>query len=86
LEADARQIRSRARQDLDRDLSIIEGRILELELRQKELTSFLQQPESAENSVRPAQAGRELTSLTQELEALSLQWERLVETTQNNLA
>jgi ATP-binding cassette subfamily F protein 3 len=85
LEADARQIRSRARQDLDRDLSTIEGRILELELRQKELTSFLQQPDSSENSVRPAQAGRELTSLTQELEALSLQWERLVDTTQNNV-
>jgi ATP-binding cassette subfamily F protein 3 len=86
LEADARQIRSRARQDLDRDLSTIEGRIVELELRQKELTSFLQQPDSSENSVRPAQAGRELTSLTQELEALSLQWERLVDTTQNNVA
>jgi len=82
LEADARQIRSRARQELERDLSTIEERILELELRQKELTSLLEQPDRSESPVPPAQAGRELTSLTQELEALSLQWERLVDLAQ----
>ena len=58
-------------------------RILELEVRQKELTHFLEQPDAVGNSVHPAQAGRELTSLTQELEALSVQWERLVENVQN---
>ncbi len=83
LEADARQRRSDARQELERDLSTIEERILELELRQKELTGFLEQPGRYENSVRPAQAGRELTSVTQELEALSLQWERLVDMAQD---
>jgi ATP-binding cassette, subfamily F, member 3 len=83
LEADARQKRSSARQELVRDLSTIEKRILELELRQKELTSFLEQPDHYENSARPAQAGRELTSVTQELEALSLQWERLVDRAQD---
>jgi ATP-binding cassette, subfamily F, member 3 len=83
LEADARQRRSDARQELERDLSTIEERILELELRQKELTGFLEQPDRYENSVGPAQAGRELTSVTQELEALSLQWERLVDMAQD---
>jgi ATP-binding cassette subfamily F protein 3 len=83
LEADARQSRSRAKQELQRDLFTIEQRILELELRQKELTSLLEQSDRSENSVRPAQAGRELTSLTQELETLSLQWERLVDTSQD---
>ena len=83
LEADARQSRSRVKQGLERDLSTIEQRILELEVRQKELTRLLEQPEATANSVRPAQAGRELTSLTQELEALSLQWERLVENVQD---
>jgi ATP-binding cassette, subfamily F, member 3 len=82
LEADARQIRARARQELERDLSTIEKRILELELRQKELTSFLEQPERSESSVDPAQAGRELTSLTKELEVLSVQWARLVDLAQ----
>jgi ATP-binding cassette subfamily F protein 3 len=86
LEADARQSRSRAKQELQRDLFTIEQRILELELRQKELTSLLEQSDRPENSVRPAQAGRELTSLTQELETLSLQWERLVDTSQDEKA
>jgi ATP-binding cassette, subfamily F, member 3 len=82
-EADERLTRSRAREELKRDLSTLEQRILKLELRQKELTSYLEQPDQYENSVRPAQAGRELASLTQELESLSVQWERLVEITQN---
>jgi ATP-binding cassette, subfamily F, member 3 len=79
LEADARQRRSEARQELQRELATIEEKILRLELRQKELTSFLEQPDRAENSVRPAQAGRELASVTQELKTLSLRWERLVD-------
>ena len=86
LEADARQKRSEVKQELQQELSTLEEKILRLELRQKELTSFLQQPDSSENSVRPAQAGRELTSLTQELETLSLQWERLVDTSQDEKA
>ena len=84
LEADARQQRSRARQEVERDLSTIEERILELELRQKELTSFLEQPDRYENSMRPVEAARELTLVTQELKALSVQWERLVEIVQNS--
>src|ERR1700722_9809487 len=82
-EADERLARSRAREEIKRNLSTLEQRILKLELRQKELTSYLEQPEQHENSVRPAQAGRELTSLTQELESLSGEWERLVEITQS---
>ena len=83
LEADARQSRSRAKQEIQRDLSIIEQRIIELELRQKELTGFLEQSDRPEISVSPAEAGRELTSVAQELRALSVQWERLVEMAQD---
>ena len=86
LEADARQSRFRAKQEFERNLSTIEQRIQELELRQKELTSVLEEPERYENSVRPAEASRELTSITQELDALSVQWERLVEIGQDNVA
>jgi ATP-binding cassette subfamily F protein 3 len=82
LEAGARQKRSEAKQELQRELITIEEKILGLELRQKELTSFLEQPDRSENSVRPAQAGRELASVTQELKTLSLRWERLVDTVQ----
>jgi ATP-binding cassette subfamily F protein 3 len=84
LEADARQSRFRAKQEFERNLSTIEQRIQELELRQKELTNVLEEPERYENSVRPAEASRELTSVTQELGALSVQWERLVEIGQSN--
>ena len=84
-EADERQIRYRAREEFKRNLSTIEQRILELELRQKELTSFLEEPDRYANAVRPAEAGRELTSVTQELKALSVQWERLVDIGQDNV-
>jgi ATP-binding cassette subfamily F protein 3 len=84
LEADARQNRFRARQEFERNLSTIEQRILGLELRQKELASFLEHPDREENGVRPAEVSRELTSVTQELAALSLQWERLVDIGQEN--
>jgi ATP-binding cassette subfamily F protein 3 len=82
LEADARQNRFRAKQESQRNLTTIEQRILALELRQKELTSILEQPEGYKNALRPAEASRELTSVTQELEALSFQWERLVDVAQ----
>jgi ATP-binding cassette subfamily F protein 3 len=84
LEANARQQRFRVRQEVERDLAAIEKRILELEFRQKELTSFLEQPDRSRNSLRSVEAGRELTSVTQELEALSVQWERLVEIAQES--
>lgn len=86
LEAESRQSRFRARQEFERNLFTIEQRIQELELRQKELTSVLEQPDRSENTLRPAEASRELTSVTQELEALSVQWERLVDIGQDNVA
>ncbi|HTC13791.1 MAG TPA: ABC transporter C-terminal domain-containing protein, partial [Chthoniobacterales bacterium] len=82
LEADARQKRSEVKQELQQELRTLEEKILRLELRQKELTGFLEQPDRSESSVRPAQAGRELASVTQELKTLSLRWERLVDTVQ----
>jgi ATP-binding cassette subfamily F protein 3 len=84
LEADARQSRFLAKQESERNLLTVERRILELELRQKELASILEQPERYENAVRPAEASRELTSVTKELESLSAQWERLAEMVQDN--
>jgi len=86
LEAESRQNRFRAKQEFERNLSIIEQRIEELEVRQKELTNVLEEPDRYENTVRPAEASRELTTVTQELEALSVQWERLVDIGQDNVA
>jgi ATP-binding cassette, subfamily F, member 3 len=86
LEAESRQSRFRARQEFERNLLTIEQRIQELEVRQKELTSVLEEPDRSENTVRPAEASRELTSVTRELEALSVQWERLVDIEQDTVA
>lgn len=79
LEAEARQRRSRARKELETELSTLEERILWLEFRQKELTASLEQPAIYEAGARVIQLNRELKSVTEELEALSAQWERLVD-------
>jgi ATP-binding cassette, subfamily F, member 3 len=79
LEAEARQVRSRARKDIERELSALEERILGLEFRQKELVTSLERPEIHEDSARAMQVNRELKSVTEELQSLSPQWERLVD-------
>ena len=79
LEADARQVRSRARKDIERELSALEERILGLEFRQKELATSLEQPEVHEDSARAMQLNKELKSVTEELQSLSPEWERLVD-------
>jgi ATP-binding cassette, subfamily F, member 3 len=84
LEADARQNRFRAKQESERNIATIEQKILRLEIRQKELTSILEQPERSVDAIRPAEASRELTSVTQELQALSVQWERMVDVAQSD--
>jgi ATP-binding cassette subfamily F protein 3 len=82
IDAEERKRRSQVRQKFARELSSIESKILELELRQKELATFLEQ--SSDSSVRltPAQVSRELASVTQELHTLSREWERMVDQTE----
>jgi ATP-binding cassette, subfamily F, member 3 len=82
LEAEARQRRSRARKELETELSTLEERILWLEFRQKELAASLEQPAIYEAGAQVIQLNRELKSVTEELEALFAQWERLVDVAQ----
>ena len=82
LEAEERQRRSRARKELETELSTLEERILWLEFRQKELTASLEQPAIYEAGAQVVQLNRELKSITEELESLSAQWERLVDVAQ----
>jgi ATP-binding cassette subfamily F protein 3 len=79
LEAETRLVRSRAKKELERELLALEERILELEFRQKELATFLQEPEVHENVARALQVNRELKSVTEELQSISPEWERLVD-------
>ena len=60
-------------------MSTLEERILWLESRQKELTASLEQPAIYEARGGVIQLNMELKSVTEELEALSAQWERLVD-------
>ena len=79
LEADARQLRFRARKELEQELSALEERIVGLESRQKELVTSLEQPEVHEDSARAVQVNNELKSITEKLQSLSPEWERLVD-------
>ena len=79
LEANARQLRFRARKELEQELSALEERIVGLESRQKELVTSLEQTEVHENSARAVQVNNELKSITEELQSLSPEWERLVD-------
>jgi ATP-binding cassette, subfamily F, member 3 len=83
LEAEERRRRLQARQKFEGELSTIESQILDLELRQKELTSILERPDDSIASLDPAQASRELASIAQELRTLCQEWERMVEERQN---
>jgi ATP-binding cassette, subfamily F, member 3 len=81
LEAEERRRRSQARQKFEGELSTIESQILDLELRQKELTSILERSDDSMTPLDPAQASRELASIAQRLHTLSQEWERMVELT-----
>jgi len=60
-------------------LTALEERILGLEFRQKELATSLERPEVHEDSARAIQVNKELKSVTEELQSLSPEWERLVD-------
>jgi ATP-binding cassette, subfamily F, member 3 len=79
LDAEERQKRSQGRQRFQQELSAIEAKIFELELRQKELAGVLEQSGDLATALNPAQASRELTIVTQELHALSKRWEQMVD-------
>jgi ATP-binding cassette, subfamily F, member 3 len=84
VEAEERQKRSQVRQRFQRELSAIEAKILELELRQKELAGILEQSGESATTASPAQASRELAVVAQELHTLSKRWEQMVDVSNEN--
>jgi ATP-binding cassette subfamily F protein 3 len=74
LEAEARQQRSQKERELRSKLQRIEKRILELEERQQQLVAALQ-----ESNGSTSEQSLELKRITDELEVLIPDWERLVE-------
>lgn len=77
IDAEERQTRSRARKELGEKLVAVEGRIIQLEERQKGLTAALKQPEIYEDSARIRDVSSELAVIGRELETLLPEWERL---------
>src|ERR1700730_11936673 len=82
LEAEERQTRSKTKKELEKRLSILERRILDLEGRQKELVGLLEGQQAAENGSSAVKINEELRTIINELTSLSPEWDRLVEAAQ----
>jgi ATP-binding cassette subfamily F protein 3 len=82
LEAEERQTRSKTKKELEKKLSTLERRILDLEGRQKELVGLLEGQQAAENGSSAVKINEELRTIINELTSLSPEWDRLVEAAQ----
>jgi ATP-binding cassette, subfamily F, member 3 len=82
LEAEERQTRSKTKKELEKKLSTLECRILDLEGRQKELVGLLEGQQGAENGSSAVEINAELRTIINELTSLSTEWDRLVEAAQ----
>jgi ATP-binding cassette subfamily F protein 3 len=82
LEAEERQTRSKTKKELEKKLSTLECRILDLEGRQKELVGLLEGQQGAENGSSAVEINAELRTIIDELTSLSTEWDRLVEAAQ----
>src|SRR5438128_2615961 len=76
LEAEQRQARSRERKAQQQTVNRLEKEIAKGEARQAELTAELEKPETYGKSGPALQFNRELTSLRQTLERLTVEWEQ----------
>jgi ATP-binding cassette, subfamily F, member 3 len=83
LEAEERQTRSKTKKELEKKLSTLERRILDLEGRQKELVGLLEGQQAAENGSSAVKINEELRTIINELTSLSPEWDRLVEAAQS---
>lgn len=76
-EAEARQVKSRERRDLQSKVTAIEQKIHALETEQKTLTEELQRPETHTQPGRGFEISQRLTEITQSLESGTREWEFL---------
>jgi ATP-binding cassette subfamily F protein 3 len=76
LEAEQRQIRSRRRRDIQNRIAALELEIGELEIREKQLTAELENPETHAVGGRVMQINRELTEIHNRLAAANVEWEK----------
>lgn len=77
LEAEERKRDRQFQKQSERKLAALEKEIAELEARQKELTTRLEQPETYEDSANAMRINRELAAIVERLENRTREWEEL---------
>ena len=75
--ADERKVEAKLKRDHEKKVRDLEMQILKLEGRQKELTEELEKPETYERGGAATQLNRELLAVTDDLQRLTAEWERL---------
>jgi ATP-binding cassette subfamily F protein 3 len=75
LEAEQRKADAKVKRDHEKKVAELERQILALEGRQKELTAELEKPETYEAGGNAMQLNRELMSVAEELERVTVEWE-----------
>jgi ATP-binding cassette subfamily F protein 3 len=77
VEAEERKAEAKIKRDREKKVRDLEMQILKLEGRQKELTEELEKPETYERGGAAMQLNRELQAVTEDLERLTGEWEKL---------
>ena len=77
--SEERKAEAKLKRDHEKKVRDLEMQILKLEGRQKELTEELEKPETYEAGGAATQFNRELQAVTNDLERLTAEWEKLGE-------
>jgi ATP-binding cassette subfamily F protein 3 len=75
--AEERKAEAKLKRDHEKKVRDLEMQILKLEGRQKELTEELEKPETYERGGAAMQLNRELLTISEDLERLTAEWEKL---------
>jgi ATP-binding cassette, subfamily F, member 3 len=78
-EAEERKAEAKLKRDHEKKVRDLEMQILKLEGRQKELTEELEKPETYERGGAATQLNRDLMTISEDLERLTVEWEQLGE-------
>src|SRR3954452_7914861 len=76
-ESEQRKAEAKLKRDHEKKVRDLEMQILKLEGRQKELTEELEKPETYERGGAAMQLNRELLTISEDLERLTAEWEKL---------
>lgn len=78
LEAEQRQARSDKKNEIPKRIAALEKEIADLEAKERDYAAELEKPETYHSGGRATQINRELTQVTDRLEAANAEWEKAV--------